>query len=194
MTKTLVIGLGNPLLGDDGVGWHVAEGVRQALIGASRPIEDDGRTTDEPLPSLPSPIRGGEGEGSVPRSPSSVEVDCYVGGGLSLMERLVGYDRAIVIDAINLGQGPVGHVTCFPLEALPHPSVGHLTSAHETNLWTALQVGRTMGAHLPTQVMVVAVESPYVYEFSDKLTPPVAAAVPQAVQKVLELLRQEEES
>ncbi|MER3457722.1 MAG: peptidase M52 [Chloroflexota bacterium] len=117
-----------------------------------------------------------------------------MGGGLSLMERLVGYDRAIVIDAINLGQGPVGHVTCFPLEALPHPSVGHLTSAHETNLWTALQVGRTMGAHLPTQVMVVAVESPYVYEFSDKLTPPVAAAVPQAVQKVLELLRQEEES
>lgn len=188
MTKTLVIGLGNPLLGDDGVGWHVAEGVRQALMGASRPTEDEGQKTDEPLLS---PIRGGEG--AVSRSPSSVEVDCYVGGGLSLMERLVGYDRAIVIDAVNLGQGPVGQVTCFPLEALPHPSVGHLTSAHETNLWTALQVGRTMGAHLPAQVMVVAVESPYVYEFSDKLTPPVAAAVPQAVQKVLELLRQEEE-
>ncbi|MER3457723.1 MAG: hypothetical protein C4309_02925 [Chloroflexota bacterium] len=65
MTKTLVIGLGNPLLGDDGVGWHVAEGVRQALIGASRPIEDDGRTTDEPLPSLPSPIRG-RGRGPSP--------------------------------------------------------------------------------------------------------------------------------
>jgi hydrogenase maturation protease len=190
MTKTLVIGLGNPLLGDDGVGWHVAEGVRQALMGASRPTEGEGRRTDEPLPS---PYRGGEGEGSVPHPPSFVEVDCHVGGGLSLMERLVGYDRAIVIDAVNLGQGPVGHVTCFPLEALPHPSVGHLTSAHETNLWTALQVGRTMGAHLPAQVMVVAVESPYVYEFSDKLTPPVAAAVPQAVQKVLELLGQEEE-
>lgn len=160
MTKTLVIGLGNPLLGDDGVGWHVAEGVRQALT------QDDGQ---------------------------QIEVDCHVGGGLSLMERLVGYDRVIVIDAISTGQAPVGSVTCFPLEALPHPSVGHLTSAHETNLWTALQVGRTMGAHLPAQVMVVAVESPYVYEFSDRLTPPVVAAVPQAVQKVLELLRQEEE-
>lgn len=172
MTKTLVLGLGNPLLGDDGVGWHVAEGVRQALMGASRPTEDEGRT-----------------RGDCP--PSFVEVDCHVGGGLSLMERLVGYDRAIVIDAVNLGQESVGSVTCFPLEALPHPSVGHLTSAHETTLWTALQVGRTMGAHLPAQVIVVAVESPYVYEFSDKLTPPVAAAVPQAVQKVLELLQQE---
>lgn len=163
MTKTLVIGLGNPLLGDDGVGWHVAEGVREAF---SPPISCD--------------------------SAPSIEVDCHVGGGLSLMERLVGYDRAIVIDALSTGQRPVGSVICFPLEALPHPNVGHLTSAHETNLWTALQVGRTMGAHLPAQVMVVAVESPYVYEFSEELTPPVAAAVPQAVRKVLELLRQEE--
>ncbi len=167
MARTLVIGLGNPLLGDDGVGWHVAEEVRQALREAPPPREDN--------------------------RPSSVEVDCHVGGGLSLMERLVGYDRAIVIDAIYTGQRSVGSVTCLPLEALPHPSAGHLTSAHETNLWTALQVGRTMGAHLPAQVIVVAVESPYVYEFSQELTPPVAAAVPQAVRKVLELLQQEEE-
>ena len=26
--KTLILGLGNPLLGDDGVGWRVAEQVR----------------------------------------------------------------------------------------------------------------------------------------------------------------------
>jgi hydrogenase maturation protease len=29
--KTIVIGLGNPILGDDGVGWRVAEEVRQAI-------------------------------------------------------------------------------------------------------------------------------------------------------------------
>jgi Ni,Fe-hydrogenase maturation factor len=27
--RTLVVGLGNPILGDDGVGWRVAEAVRQ---------------------------------------------------------------------------------------------------------------------------------------------------------------------
>jgi hydrogenase maturation protease len=105
------------------------------------------------------------------------------------MERLVGYDRAIVIDAINVGQGPSGGVYCFPLEALPNPSAGHLGSAHETNLWTALQLGRAMGAHLPDQVMIVAVESSYVYEFTETLTPPVAAAVPEAVRRVLALLQ-----
>ncbi len=30
---TLVVGLGNPILGDDGVGWRVAEGLRPALAG-----------------------------------------------------------------------------------------------------------------------------------------------------------------
>lgn len=29
--KTIVIGLGNPILGDDGVGWRVAEEVRQSI-------------------------------------------------------------------------------------------------------------------------------------------------------------------
>jgi len=31
--KTLVIGLGNPILGDDGVGWRVAEVVAKAMAG-----------------------------------------------------------------------------------------------------------------------------------------------------------------
>jgi hydrogenase maturation protease len=31
MATTLVVGLGNPILGDDGVGWRVAERVREAV-------------------------------------------------------------------------------------------------------------------------------------------------------------------
>lgn len=31
MTKTLIIGLGNPILGDDGVGWKVAQEVERQL-------------------------------------------------------------------------------------------------------------------------------------------------------------------
>jgi hydrogenase maturation protease len=158
MTKTLVLGLGNPILGDDGVGWHVVAAL----------------------------------QGSVHHAPTGadVELDCHVGGGLSLMERLVGYDRVIVVDAINLGQGSTGSVICCPLAALPNPAVGHLASAHETNLATALQLGRKVGAHLPETVMVVAVESPHVYEFAETLTPSVAGAVPQAAQRVLDTLRQ----
>lgn len=154
--KTLVIGLGNPLLGDDGVGWRVAE-----EIGKTLP-----RLEDRP----------------------ALEVDVHSGGGLSLMERLAGYDRAIIVDAINLGHGRVGEVRCFDLYDLPDPASGHLASAHETNLQTALAVGRTMRVPLPGQVTVVAIESSPVYDFSEDLTPPVAAAVVVAARQVLELL------
>ena len=151
-TRTIVVGLGNPLLGDDGVGWHVAEAVEKKI---NRP---------------------------------DVEVDSLALGGIGLMERLVDYDRAIIIDVINTGQFPRGSVNSFPLEALANPFYGHLGSAHETNLQTALEMGRLLGASLPGEVTVVAIESPYVYDFSDTLTGPVASAVPIAVDLVLNLL------
>jgi len=67
---TLVVGLGNPILGDDGIGWRVADAVRA--------IKPD------------------------------IEVDCLALGGLSLMERLVGYGRVIIIDSIQTRDGRIG--------------------------------------------------------------------------------------
>jgi hypothetical protein len=52
----------------------------------------------------------------------------------------------------------------------------------------AIEIGRSLGAALPERIDVVAIESPYVYDFSEELTPPVAAAVPQAVEIVMDLL------
>ena len=37
--KTLVIGLGNPILGDDGVGWRVAERVQQQIRDPSIEVD-----------------------------------------------------------------------------------------------------------------------------------------------------------
>jgi hydrogenase maturation protease len=159
--KIIVIGLGNPILGDDGVGWKVAEEVERRL------------------PSLPAEARAG----------MRVDVDCASLGGLSLMERLIGYKRAIVIDAIGTGQQPVGTVSHFQLDDLYDPASGHTTAAHDVSLMTAIQLGRSMGAVLPDQIDVVAVELPYVYDFSEELSPPAAAAVPQAVEMVIELLQ-----
>jgi hydrogenase maturation protease len=155
--KTIVVGLGNPILGDDGVGWHVAEAVQAQFHGA------------------------GEGQ--------QVDIVQLSLGGLSLMESLVGYQRAIIIDALNLGMGETGSVYCFALQELPNPNSGHLGSAHDTSLMTALEVGRKMGAELPDEVIVVGIESPYVYDFSEQLSPAVSSAIPQATRAVLSLLQ-----
>ena len=185
--KTLIIGLGNPILGDDGVGWRVAEEVAQRL----------------PSPPTPAPLRppiselrngGNEGGEEGRRGEGEVEVDTASLGGLSLMERLTGYERVILIDAIFTGQKPVGTVSQFALSDLPDLTAGHSASAHDTSLRNALTVGRKMNVPLPKDddVFIVAIEAERVYDFTEELSPAVAAAVPQAIETVLHLIAQAE--
>jgi len=151
--RTRVIGLGNPILGDDGVGWCVAEQVRDGLRGRD------------------------------------VDVLCLAVGGVSLMEEMVGCERALLVDAVVTGGTP-GEVVSCPLDALGDPACGHTASTHDTTLVTALTMGRALKAPLPDDVWVVGVEvdPARLNEFSDALSPEVAAAVPEAVRRVQEWL------
>jgi len=150
-SKTLVLGLGNPILGDDGVGWKVAEAV-QAIAG------------------------------------NAVEVDFASLGGLSLMERLLGYSHVVLIDCMETGLAPIGAVNSLPLSQLANPTAGHSASPHDTSLITALQAAQTMGADIPARVDVVTIEVRLSYDFTEWLSPEIAAAVPVAVQEALKLL------
>jgi len=165
----LVVGLGNPILGDDGVGWRVAEEV-SAQSGI--PLGD------APLPGLS------------PRKPDSVTIERYSLAGLSLMERLIGYDRVIIIDSLNTGQHKQGKVITFTLDDMADLIYGHSASAHDVSLKYALKMGRSMGESLPddSHVHIVAIEAEHIYDFKEELTPQVAMAVPLATRKVLDLL------
>jgi len=165
--QTLIVRLGNPILGDDGAGWHVAERVAACL----------------PIPTSPS-----WGSDQL-QEQSSIQVECLGLGGLSLMEHLIGYDRAILVDSILTGSLPIGTVTSFALDELPDLAAGHLSSTHDTTLQNALRVGRAMGARLPDKITVVAIEAQSIYDFSEDLTPPVAQSIPIAVQMVMELIK-----
>ncbi|HLO16770.1 MAG TPA: hydrogenase maturation protease [Anaerolineales bacterium] len=163
--KTIVIGLGNPILGDDGVGWKVAEEVKKQLTS----------------PLRPSPIgRGDGGEGYI-------DVEFLSLGGLSLMEHLIGYERAILIDAIAVEQEP-GSVFVSKLSELPDYSAFHTTSVHDTSLQNALKLGKAMGASLPEDVTVVGITTSRIYDFSEQLSPVVAEAATKAAKIVITLL------
>jgi len=157
--KTIVIGLGNPVLGDDGVGWRIVETIQQAL-GVPNTIQPD------------------------------VDFNCLAVGGLSLMEHLIGYEWAILVDALSLGRLPLGDIYCLKLTDLPDHITGHTGSAHDTSLQTALQMGKATGANLPDEILVVGVETHNAYEFSEKLSPQVEAAIPRAVLLLKSLLRE----
>ena len=153
--KTLVVGLGNPILGDDGVGWRIAEALGDKLVD------------------------------------SSVDVECLALGGLSLMERLIGYDRAIVIDAIQSGDGVIGAVSQIDLQDMPDLTTSHTTAVHDTSFHSALKLGQQMGAELPKHIQFVTIEAAEVYDFSEEMSLAVETAVPLAVNMVLNLLQNE---
>jgi hydrogenase maturation protease len=116
-----------------------------------------------------------------------LELDRLAVGGLGLMERLVGFERAVLVDAFDSGCDPPGTVTVLPLERLP-PRPGHLDGAHDASLQAALDAGRSLGAPLPREIVVVAVRTDPVDTFGERLSPAVGSAVPQAVDAVLSLL------
>lgn len=144
--NTLVIGYGNPLRGDDGVGWRVAEAVAAALPDGAADV----LTVHQLTPELAEPISRAA--------------------------------RVIFIDAAAEGQP--GEVCCFALEdAGRQPALqgSHLTTPDALLGMAAELFGRCPPAHMIT----VAGES---FELSETLTPTVAAAVPEAIRRILELV------
>jgi hydrogenase maturation protease len=147
--RTLVLGLGNPLLGDDAVGLKVAALVRERLDGTP-----------------------------------GIDVAQEEAGGLRLMERMTGYDRAVLVDAAVTGGTP-GEIRRLGPDDLP---TQRTAAAHGIDLPRALALGRQLGYAMPSEVRIVAVEAESVLEFREEMTPAVAAAVEPAVAAVLEEL------
>jgi hydrogenase maturation protease len=154
--KTLVIGLGNPILGDDGIGWRAVEAfyVQYTCSLSKQPVDFDFLSV----------------------------------GGLSLMESMVGYERAILVDATLTREHPIGFVSLSSLELLPNVAQGHMSSSHDTTLQNALAVGRKMGASLPNEIWVITIEAENTYEFSEQLSPTLEKSVPQVAELIGHLL------
>jgi hydrogenase maturation protease len=151
--RTIVIGLGNPILRDDSVGLRVVRALRSYLEGHP-----------------------------------DVEVAEDSHGGLRLMERLIGFRRAIVVDAIVSGARP-GTLHVLTVEG---PATQRSASAHDVDLPTALAVGRKAGAQLPESenILLLAIEAEDVLNFGEQLSPAVEATIPQAVGLILAHLKE----
>jgi hydrogenase maturation protease len=149
--KTLVLGLGNPIVSDDSVGLRVAEHLKIRLADRS-----------------------------------DIEVSEDYWGGLRLMERLAGYSRAVVIDAICTGAPP------GTLHRLTPDDIGtqRSASAHDVNLATALAFGRLSGVTLPDNrhIILVGVEAEDILNFGERCTSAVEAAILPAVEMVIGIL------
>lgn len=138
---TLILALGNPLRGDDGV----AAAVLQQL-------------------------------GALPLPPDIALLD---GGtpGLETVLLLEGYDRALIIDAAEMGLSP-GEWRIVALDAvqlLPGDDALQGT-LHSAGVAEALTLGAALGI-LPPQIVIVGIQ-PQSLDWIDQLSPAVQAAIP----------------
>ncbi|MCK4550203.1 MAG: hydrogenase maturation protease [Candidatus Krumholzibacteria bacterium] len=137
--KTVIIGLGNTVLSDDGAGVFVA----RMLSGR---FESD--------------------------NISVIETES---AGMNLMEMLGGYDRAFLIDAILLNREDPG--TVFRLRADDLQITPRLSSCHDIDIVTALELGRQLGIHMPEEVMIFAIQGDDMKTLREGCTPNVESSL-----------------
>jgi len=149
--KALVLGLGNPILSDDGIGCHVAAALKERL--------------------------------------QETEADVLEAGiaGLDFLDLMTGYDKVIIIDAIQTGEGAPGQIYRLDLEAFN--GTRHAASPHDVNFATALELGRRLGMPLPSHIDIFAIEVADTSCFSEECTPEVSEVIPLCVEMIVQELR-----
>jgi len=147
----LILGLGNPLRCDDGVGNKVAQ-----VLG--KEVDDSEITV--------------------------METNAV---GLGLLDLLKGYQRAIIIDAIQTREGKPGQVHRLSLQDLG--TLHYPSTTHDVDLATAVELGTKLGLALPREITIFAIEVADIITFSEECTPQIERAIPQVVKLVLRELK-----
>jgi len=148
--KTLVLGLGNPILSDDGAGIRIAQEIEKQ-------VKDHQVTVAETSEA-----------------------------GLKLLESIIGYDKVIIIDAVQTERGHSGQI--YRLGPEDFSRTKYFSSPHQINFATALELGKMLNLAMPQIITIFAVEAKDITTFSEKCTPEVEQAIPEVVKMVLEEL------
>ena len=146
MKRTLILGLGNPILSDDAVGIRTVEKIEK-LVGKKDGID-------------------------------------YVKdsvAGLRILDIINGYDKLIIVDAVEKGGKP-GTLYKIPLSELD--ATIHLTSLHSINFAAAIKWGKEMGFKIPEDISIYGIEIIDVVNFSEKMTPEVQNSVERNALKI----------
>ncbi len=102
--------------------------------------------------------------------------------GLSLLDFVVGFQRLVVVDAVQTGRAPPGHVHELDSHSLKTLSG---SAPHCFGLGEVLALGRELGLPMPDQVRVFAVEVADPFTLGTQLTPKLRAAQPLVVERVM---------
>jgi hydrogenase maturation protease len=177
---TLVLGLGNEILSDDGFGPAVvAELRRRTACPAPEP----------PLgPAGSDEVRRGMGAGvAAPGRPdqrSDLALDSASVAGFHLLDLLRGYQRVLILDVVMTGRYAPGTILEWPQGSASGGRT--LGGSHQADLSAVLALGRSMGEDLPACVTILVAEANDLLTIREELTDELKPAVPRAADLVLQ--------
>ena len=146
--RTIIVGVGNPILGDDGVGIHI---IRRLMETADLPDTD---------------------------------IEEVYTGGMNLLDLLIGYDRAIIVDAVTIPGSNVGDVRRLDLDDLPSR---HTLNPHDTGLKEAIDLSKKAGQEaIPEEIIIIGVGIDPVDTFGEELSPEVEGSIGKALEMINE--------
>jgi len=145
--KTLILGLGNPILRDDGVGIKVAKEIGRRLIS------------------------------------SSIEVKEASIAGLDLLELIQGYTKVVLIDSIQVRGKMPGEI--LPLDLNDLRLTLRLSSPHDVNFATALELGKKLGLNLPQEIRIYAIQVEDISTFDENCSPSIEKAICGIAEKII---------
>jgi len=144
--KILVLGIGNTLLSDDGIGPRIIRDLSSVFKDSNISFK---------------------------------ETCC---GGIEIAELISGYNTVIFIDAIRTGEGRPGDTYIFDISDFRETI--HLSSAHDLNFITAIELVKSLGMNLPANLYIIGIEIYTDSEFNEELSQPLKERYKEIIEEV----------
>lgn len=110
-----------------------------------------------------------------------IEVKATTEMGLALLDEIAGREAVVLVDSVQTGGAPPGHIHEF---AAGDPARPLTTSPHFLGIGETLALGKKLGVGMPRSVRIFAVEVADPFTLGTTMTPAVEAAVPFTVERV----------
>jgi hydrogenase maturation protease len=104
--------------------------------------------------------------------------------GINLLDFLVGYDKAIIVDAIRTPDGKPGSI--YRLTPEEFDTSCHTTSSHDIGIIAAIELGKRLELAMPGVIEIIGIEAKDVVTLTEDCTADVEAAIPVAAEMIIE--------
>jgi len=122
--------------------------------------------------------------------PSNVKVTDLGTGGIDIILALDGWEKGIIIDAVDLDFLQPGAIVEYRVKEENIPEVKGLSSTHGFDAITALKLAFTLQEYdLPSEIIIIGVQVKNLDGLGLELSSEVESAIPKVIQRISELLQ-----